>query len=139
MRNMAAVSVSSASSSNESFHSDKNTVTRQSSNPEVERPNPWKKKEVIVPEPAEKVKDPAPTVPPPKEDGDNKSEKGDKDKESKEPKVKKFDNKTYVEAPLPKTNPWNKGKGPAGPSSPKPVAKPPVVKPGTQHCMLNSC
>lgn len=127
---MAAVSVSSASSSNESFHSDKNTVTRQSSNPELERPNPWKKKEVVPPEPADKAKDPPPAVAPPKEDGDAKPEKGEK-----EPVVKKFDNKTYVEAPLPKTNPWNKGKKgsaqSAAPTSPAPVAKAPVVKPGT--------
>lgn len=130
---MAAVSVSSASSSNESFHSDKNTVTRQSSNPELERPNPWKKKEVVPPEPADKAKDPPPAVAPPKEDGDAKPEKGEK--EPKEPVVKKFDNKTYVEAPLPKTNPWNKGKKgsaqSAAPTSPAPVAKAPVVKPGT--------
>lgn len=128
---MAAVSVSSASSSNESFHSDKNTVTRQSSNPELERPNPWKKKEVVPPEPADKAKDPPPAVAPPKEDGDAKPEKGEK--EPKEPVVKKFDNKTYVEAPLPKTNPWNKGKKgsaqSAAPTSPAPVAKAPVVKP----------
>jgi hypothetical protein len=126
---MAAVSVSSASSSSESFHSEKNTVTRQSSNPEVERPNPWKKKETVPAEPAEKVKEAPPAADPTKEEGDTKGEK-----EAKEPKVKKFDNKTYVEAPLPKTNPWNKGKkNPAGPASPKAAPmKPPVVEAGIQ-------
>lgn len=127
---MAAVSVGNATTSNESFHSEKNTVTRQSSDPELERPNPWKKKETVPSEPIEKVKEVPPAADPLKEEGETKGEKGEK--EAKELKVKKFDNKTYVEAPLPKTNPWNKGKkNPAGPASPKAAAaKPPIVEPG---------
>jgi len=31
-------------------------------------------------------------------------------------KVNKFDNKTFVLAPLPKTNPWNRGKAPTSPT-----------------------
>lgn len=33
-----------------------------------------------------------------------------KDSKKSEESVKKFDNVHYVEAPIPKTNPWNKGK-----------------------------
>jgi len=42
------------------------------------------------------------------------SDKKEKDKkdEKKEDLVKKFDNVNYVEAPLPKTNPWAKNKSP---------------------------
>jgi hypothetical protein len=39
----------------------------------------------------------------------SKSAKETANKETKEGKdIKLFDNKTYVEAPMPKTNPWNK-------------------------------
>lgn len=51
------------------------------------------------------------------ESNDGKKESEDKS----QPKVKKFDNKNYVEAPIPKTNPWNKGKSPAAVAVPIPV------------------
>lgn len=44
-----------------------------------------------------------------KKDIDKKEKKGDKE-EKKEDIVKKFDNVNYVEAPLPKTNPWGVSK-----------------------------
>ena len=37
-------------------------------------------------------------------------ESANKDNKKAEEIVKKFDNVNYVEAPIPKTNPWNKGK-----------------------------
>lgn len=40
------------------------------------------------------------------------SDKKEKKEEKKEDVVKKFDNVNYVEAPLPKTNPWAKNKSP---------------------------
>ncbi|XP_033742068.1 la-related protein 1B-like [Pecten maximus] len=55
------------------------------------------------------------------------SNEGKKDSDDKsQSKVKKFDKKNFVEAPIPKTNPWNKGKGPA--AAPKPVSVAPVTK-----------
>lgn len=42
--------------------------------------------------------------------------------------VKKFDNKNYVEAPLPKTNPWNKSKSPKPAPAPVVAAAPPKEK-----------
>ena len=44
-----------------------------------------------------------------KKETEKKEKKGDKD-EKKEEMVKKFDNVNYVEAPLPKTNPWGVSK-----------------------------
>ncbi|KAJ8298225.1 hypothetical protein KUTeg_024756 [Tegillarca granosa] len=52
------------------------------------------------------------------EDDSSQNKNGDEKAASA---VKKFDNKNYVEAPLPKTNPWNKSK------SPKPAPAPSVV------------
>lgn len=46
------------------------------------------------------------------------------DKEKTTKIVKKFDNKNYVEAPLPKTNPWNKSQPPTSPPA-QIVKKPP--------------
>ena len=76
-----------------------------------------------------------------KDDGDGS---GDKEKKPDGPKI--FDNKKFVEAPIPKTNPWKKKQVPAqgpAPALPKvaapapapaaPVKKPvevPVIKPG---------
>ena len=45
------------------------------------------------------------------------------DKEKTTAKVKKFDKKNYVEAPLPKTNPWKKSQQPTSP--PVPIVKKP--------------
>ncbi|OWF45150.1 la-related protein 1B-like [Mizuhopecten yessoensis] len=60
--------------------------------------------------------------------GVSESNEGKKDSDDKsQSKVKKFDNKNFVEAPLPKTNPWNKGKTPAV-AAPKPVPVAPVAK-----------
>lgn len=58
---------------------------------------------------------------------DSDEENGDS-KEKTTPKVKKFDNKNYVEAPIPKTNPWNKSAGPV-PKTP-PAAAPVKKQPG---------
>ena len=44
--------------------------------------------------------------PPVEEDQDKETS----DKVTEKPNPKIFDNKTYVEAPLPKTNPWSKSK-----------------------------
>ena len=43
-----------------------------------------------------------------KEQNQNEEGKSKNDKNDNQQKAKIFDNKTYVEAPLPKTNPWNK-------------------------------
>lgn len=39
---------------------------------------------------------------------ENETAVEDEKSEKEKTKVKKFDNKNYVEAPLPKSNPWNK-------------------------------
>lgn len=46
-----------------------------------------------------------------RKDSDKKEKKEEKKEETKEV-VKKFDNVNYIEAPLPKTNPWAKSKSP---------------------------
>lgn len=42
------------------------------------------------------------------ENMENETAVEDEKSENEKTKVKKFDNKNYVEAPLPKSNPWNK-------------------------------
>jgi hypothetical protein len=74
------------------------------------------------------------------ESEDKQDEKGgpgvkdDDSAQSKHEAVKMFDNKTFVEAPIPKTNPWTKSKNvPQVAPRPVPVAKPkpvPVLEKG---------
>ena len=63
------------------------------------------------------------------QDGNNGDKSGKKDGKENGPKI--FDNKTFVEAPIPKTNPWNKAaaNNPA-PVRPAPVPAATVTKPG---------
>lgn len=67
------------------------------------------------------------------ENVENETAVEDEKSEKEKTKVKKFDNKNYVEAPLPKSNPWNKNAQPTSP--PAQIVKKPagdevkVIKP----------
>lgn len=67
---------------------------------------------------------------PPKQGTDesieNETAVEDEKSEKEKTKVKKFDNKNYVEAPLPKSNPWNKSAQPTSP--PVKIVKKPAGK-----------
>ena len=133
---MAAASVSAGGTSNETFNTENETVNPQSSTPEAPppRPNPWKKldpppppsKPAVVNDSQVKETDvqtkTEKQAPPAKEKIEDKEEKETKNVSV----VKKFDNKNYVEAPLPKTNPWNKNS--SSNNAPVPVSM--ATKPG---------
>jgi hypothetical protein len=70
-----------------------------------------------------------------KQDG-NGDKAGKKDGKENGPKI--FDNKTFVEAPIPKTNPWNKpGASNPAPSNPTPV--PTAAKQGEIFDYISMC
>lgn len=60
------------------------------------------------------------------ENMENETAVEDEKSEKEKTKVKKFDNKNYVEAPLPKSNPWNKSAQPTSP--PVKIVKKPTGK-----------